>query len=120
VTARVGALDWPRNPVGQVGLVSGESLPGRPRGEWARPASPIGRQADAQWLKAAGGLADGIRTGRYAPGERLPTVTDMALAACVHPKVMARALRRLRELGYVHYRSGHGYYVADDPPPGGI
>lgn len=120
MTARVGALDWPRSPVGQVGLVSGEPLSGRPTGKWARPASPIGGQADAQWLKAAGGLADGIRTGRYAPGEKLPTVTDMALAACVHPKVMARALRRLRELGYVHYRSGHGYYVADDPPPGGI
>lgn len=96
--ARVGALDWLSNPVGQVGLVSG--------------------RADAQWVKAAGGLADGIRTGRYMPGERLPTVPDMALAACVHPKVMARALRRLRELGYVRYRSGHGYFVADDPPAG--
>lgn len=101
--ARVGALDWPPNTAGQVGLVNGEPLHG-----------------DAQWVKAAGGLADGIRTGRYAPGERLPTVTDMALAACVHPKVMARALRRLRELGYVQYRSGHGYYVADDPPPGAV
>jgi hypothetical protein len=126
VKARVGALDWPRNwpgsPVGRVGLVSGEPLPGRSRAteEAARPASPFAGQADAQWVKAAAGLADGIRTGRYAPGERLPTVTDMALAACVHPKVMARALRRLRELGYVHYRSGHGYHVADDPPPGAI
>jgi DNA-binding GntR family transcriptional regulator len=102
--------------------VSGEPLSGRsrPTGEWARPASPIGGQTDAQWVKAAGGLADGIRTGRYAPGERLPTVADMALAACVHPKVMARALRHLRELGYVHYRRGHGYYVADDPPSVGV
>lgn len=89
--ARVGALDWPRQ---------------------------IGGRADAQWVKAAGGLADGIRTGRYAPGERLPTVHEMALAACVHPKVMTRALRQLRELGYVRYRSGYGYFVADNPPSG--
>ena len=82
------------------------------------PESPveIGGRADSQWVKAAGGLADGIRTGRYLPGERLPTIADMAIAACVHPRVMTRALLRLRELGYVDYRSGYGYYVSDDPP----
>jgi len=83
-----------------------------------RPEQPveIGGRADSQWVKAAGGLADGIRTGRYLPGERLPTIADMAIAACVHPRVMTRALLRLRELGYVDYRSGYGYYVSDDPP----
>jgi DNA-binding GntR family transcriptional regulator len=40
----------------------------------------------------------------------------MAAAACVHPRVMRHALRRLRELGYVVYRPGDGYYVADTPP----
>lgn len=89
-------------------------------GEPPRPASQIGGRAGSQWVKAAGGLADGIRTGRYARGVRLPTVEDMALAACVHPRVMARALRRLRELGYVHYRTGYGYYVTEDPPMGAI
>jgi DNA-binding transcriptional regulator YhcF (GntR family) len=76
----------------------------------------IGGRDGAQWVKAAGGLADGIRTGRYAPGERLPLLRDMAAAACVHPRVMRHALRRLRELGYVVYRNGEGYYVADTPP----
>lgn len=116
--ARVGVHDWSRDPVGRVGLVNEGSLPGRSRPISYNPraASRIGGRPDSQWVKAAGGLADGIRTGRFAPGERLPTVADMALAACVHPRVMARALRRLRELGYVHYRSGYGYYVADEPP----
>jgi DNA-binding transcriptional regulator YhcF (GntR family) len=76
----------------------------------------IGGREGSQWVKAAGGLIDGIRTGRYAPGERLPTLTDMAAAACVHPLVMTRALLRLRELGYVVYRRGLGYYVSDTPP----
>ena len=40
----------------------------------------------------------------------------MAVAACVHPRVMTRALLRLRELGYVDYRSGYGYYVSDGRP----
>lgn len=84
--------------------------------ERAPLAAVIGGRADSQWVKAAGGLADGIRTGRYGPGERLPTIADMAVAACVHPRVMTRALLRLRELGYVDYRSGYGYYVSDEPP----
>jgi hypothetical protein len=29
---------------------------------------------------------------------------------------MRHALRRLRELGYVVYSPGDGYYVADAPP----
>lgn len=92
-------------------LVSAPSLPASPE-----PAPELGGRADSQWVKAAGGLADGIRTGRYAPGERLPTLADMAVAACVHKRVMTRALLRLRELGYVEYRNGYGYYVSDQPP----
>lgn len=91
--------------------MSAPPLPGR-----SRPITNIGGRPESQWVKAAGGLADGIRTGRYAPGERLPSVADMAVAACVHPRVMARALLRLRELGYVDYRNGYGYYVSEDPP----
>lgn len=81
-----------------------------------QPLPEIGGREGSQWVKAAGGLADGIRTGRYDPGERLPALADMATAACVHPAVMARALRRLRELGYVVYVRGRGYYVSDTPP----
>ena len=76
----------------------------------------LGGRDASQWVKAAGGLADGIRTGRYAPGEQLPSLAAMAAAACVHPRVMRRALHRLRELGYVVYRRGVGYYVSDAPP----
>jgi DNA-binding GntR family transcriptional regulator len=91
--------------------VSGKSLPENPRSP-----GQIGGRPDSQWVKAAGGLADGIRTGRYTPGERLPPVADMAAAAVVHPRVMARALQRLRELGYVVYRNGYGYFVSEEPP----
>jgi len=90
--------------------VSGKSLPENPR------SPEIGGRPDSQWVKAAGGLADGIRTGRYMSGERLPPVADMAAAAVVHPRVMARALQRLRELGYVEYRNGYGYFVSGEPP----
>ena len=79
----------------------------------------LGGRNASQWVKAAGGLMDGIRTGRYAPGEQLPSLHAMAVAARVHPRVMRRALLRLRELGYVVYRRGVGYYVSDAPPGSG-
>jgi DNA-binding FadR family transcriptional regulator len=77
-----------------------------------------GGQANARWVVVADGLAHGIRAGRYAPGEKLPPVPDMAAAAGVSRGVMSRALRRLRELGYVVLRPGDGYYVRD--PPSGV
>lgn len=91
-------------------------MSGKPLPQIPEPFGEIGGRVGSQWVKAAGGMADGIRTGRYAPGERLPTVADMAAAAVVHPRVMARALQRLRELGYVDYRSGYGYFVSEEPP----
>ena len=57
-------------------------------------------------------LADAVRTGRYSPDERLPTLVSLAVANDVHPRTMSRALRRLRELGYVTYRQGYGYFVS--------
>lgn len=77
----------------------------------------VGGRSNAQWMAAARGLAHGIRTGQYVPGEKLPPVPDMAAAAAVSHGVMSRALRRLRELGYVVLRPGDGYYVRDPAPP---
>lgn len=86
---------------------------------WSLTLTELGGRDASQWVKAAGGLMDGIRTGRYTPGEQLPPLRAMAVAACVHPRVMRRALLRLRELGYVVYRRGVGYYVSDVPPGSG-
>jgi DNA-binding transcriptional regulator YhcF (GntR family) len=61
---------------------------------------------------AAGDLADAVRTGRYSPDERLPTLVSLAIANQVHPRTMSRVLRRLRQLGYVTYRQGYGYFVS--------
>jgi DNA-binding FadR family transcriptional regulator len=76
----------------------------------------VGGRSNAQWVAPARNLAREIRTGRIAPGERLPPVPDMAMAASVSRGVMSRALRRLRQLGYVVLRAGEGYYVSDTPP----
>lgn len=76
----------------------------------------IGGRRNSHWVMAARDLADAVRTGRYSPDERLPTLVSLAVANEVHPRTMSRVLRRLRELGYVTYRQGYGYFVSPTPP----
>ena len=78
--------------------------------------SEIGGRWNSHWAIAARDLAGAVRTGRYTPDERLPTLLSLAAANEVHPRTMSRALRRLRELGYVTYRRGYGYFVSHTPP----
>ena len=44
----------------------------------------------------------GIVTGAYPPGERLPSVRDMATEAGVNPNTMQRALAELERDGLVY------------------
>ena len=78
--------------------------------------SEIGGRRNSQWATAARDLADAMRTGKYSPDERLPNLASLAAAAGVHHRTMSRALRRLRDCGYVAYRKGYGYYVSHTPP----
>ena len=78
--------------------------------------SEIGGRQNSHWAGAARDLADAVRTGRLSPDERLPTLVSLAAANEVDPRTMSRALRRLRELGYVTYRRGYGYFVSHTPP----
>lgn len=78
--------------------------------------SEIGGRPNSHWAIAARDLANAVRAGRYSPDERLPTLVSLAAANEVHPRTMSRALRRLRELGYITYRRGYGYFVSRIPP----
>ncbi len=57
-------------------------------------------------------IAD-IRAGRYAVGERLPSMRHFALARKVSVSTTLRCYRHLELLGWVHARSKSGMYVAD-------
>jgi DNA-binding transcriptional regulator YhcF (GntR family) len=53
----------------------------------------------------------GILTGELAPGERLPSVRELARRFRLHPNTIALAYRRLQTEGWVHARRGSGMYV---------
>ena len=60
-------------------------------------------------------LADQIKSGRLAPGERLPTEHAMTRAARVSRTVVREAVAALRAEGLVITRQGVGAFVSAEP-----
>lgn len=76
--------------------------------EWAfRADAPIYAQLVEQ-------LTAAIAAGVYAPGERLPTVRELAVEAGVNPNTVQRALSELERGGLVYSQRTAGRFVTDD------
>ena len=56
----------------------------------------------------------GIVTGAFPPGERLPSVRDLATEAGVNPNTMQRALAELERDGLVYSQRTTGRFVTED------
>lgn len=65
------------------------------------------------YMQLAQSLMDEIKAGRYAIGERLPSVREYAVAQGVSVSTTTRCYRYLESLGLVQARSKSGMYVAD-------
>lgn len=61
----------------------------------------------------AGALSRAIRAGELAPGDRLPTVRDVAAGLGVSPATVSAAWQALRRTGLVEARGRAGTYVRD-------
>ena len=55
-----------------------------------------------------------IVSGDYAPGERLPSVRDLAVQAEVNPNTMQRALSQLEEQELLYTQRTAGRFVTQD------
>jgi GntR family transcriptional regulator len=66
------------------------------------------------YLQIADLLSDGVLTGRYGPGDRIPSVREMAVSIEVNPNTIQRTYAVLQEWGVVEIRRGQGYFVAGD------
>ena len=53
-----------------------------------------------------------IVTGRYLPGEKLPSVRDLAGTLSINPNTIQRAYRELESEGYILSVAGKGSFVA--------
>jgi len=55
-----------------------------------------------------------IASGRYQPGQQLPSVRELALEAGVNPNTMQRALSELERGGLVTSRRTSGRFITED------
>ena len=66
------------------------------------------------YLQIADKLCDGVLSGLYTVGQRIPSVREMAVAIEVNPNTVQRTYTTLQEWGIVEMRRGQGYFVAAD------
>ena len=55
-----------------------------------------------------------IVSGRYQPGDKLPSVRDLAAEASVNPNTMQKAFAELERTGLVYSRRTSGRFITED------
>ena len=55
-----------------------------------------------------------IISGRILPGERLPSVRDLAMSMKVNPNTMQKALQELESINLIYTERTNGKYVTED------
>ena len=55
-----------------------------------------------------------IISGTYRPGDKLPSVRELAMEASVNPNTMQKALSELERIGLVHSRRTSGQFITED------
>jgi GntR family transcriptional regulator len=72
---------------------------------------PSAREPLSEQLRSA--LATRIASGRLAPGERMPTVRDLAAELEIAPNTVAKAYRDLASAGLIAGRGRRGTFVSE-------
>ena len=71
--------------------------------------------ADRQiWLQLMEILTQRVVSGEYPPGERIPSVRDLAAEAGVNPNTMQKAFAELERTGLVYSRRTSGRFITED------
>ncbi|MCP1109921.1 GntR family transcriptional regulator [Lachnospiraceae bacterium PF1-21] len=55
-----------------------------------------------------------IVSGKYNPGDKLPSVRDLALEAGVNPNTMQKAMSELERDGLIHAKRTSGRFITED------
>jgi GntR family transcriptional regulator len=63
------------------------------------------------YLQIVAQVHEGIRFGRLAVGDQLPTVKEVAAGSGLNPNTVLRAYRELAAVGIVESRQGSGTFV---------
>ncbi len=67
------------------------------------------------YLQIIGGFQEQIRSGILQPGERLPSVRELAFQLTINPNTIQRAYRELENAGWIASVPGKGSFVCSLP-----
>ena len=65
------------------------------------------------YIQIIDGLKEQISTGILLPGEKLPSVRELAAQLTINPNTIQRAYRELETEGYIYTVSGKGSFAAE-------
>jgi DNA-binding transcriptional regulator YhcF (GntR family) len=70
--------------------------------------------SNAIYLQIADQLSENILSGRWKPGDRLPSVRELAVIIEVNPNTVMRTYNYLQEKGIIYNKRGIGFFVSND------
>jgi len=73
------------------------------------------RDARPIYTQIVDGFREQILSGVLAPGERMPSVRDLAMALTINPNTIQRAYRELEMAGWIVSVPGKGSFVCGKP-----
>jgi GntR family transcriptional regulator len=68
----------------------------------------------AIYLQIAEHFCENILLGKWNPGDRIPSVREMAVGIEVNPNTVMRTFTYLQEKGIIFNKRGIGYFVSED------
>jgi DNA-binding transcriptional regulator YhcF (GntR family) len=72
------------------------------------------RNTKGIFLQIADSISEKVIEGKYSPGEKIPSVRDLANEMGVNPNTVMRTYSELQSRGIIDNKRGMGYYVTDN------
>ena len=72
------------------------------------------RKQRAIYLQIGDYICENILTGTYAPGEKIPSVREMAVSVEVNPNTVMRTYTDIQQKEILYNQRGIGFFVAHD------
>ncbi|HCT30706.1 MAG TPA: GntR family transcriptional regulator [Bacteroidales bacterium] len=66
------------------------------------------------FLQIADSISEKVMEGKYPPGDKIPSVRDLALEMGVNPNTIMRTYGELQSRGIIDTKRGVGYYVSNE------
>ena len=74
------------------------------------------QESQAIYLQIADMLCENVLRGAWKPGDRIPSIRELAESIAVNPNTVVRTFSYLQEHGIIHNQRGIGYFVAENAP----